>query len=1016
MSQSCRTIVLAVLCLALLSPAGADAYWFGRNKVQTLDVDRSVLVTPHFEITYAVGAEELAVRASIVAERTYREYADRLDHELEKRVPFILYSSHVEFAQTNIADDLLGEGTGGFTEPVRNRMVLPYEGSHADFVHVIRHEMVHVFMFDIAFGSSRATSPRSPFYRIPLWFAEGVAEWYASGWDAQADMYLRDASTSDYLWPLDRVGGFLVYKQGQAALRFLSERYGEEKIVEMWRMLGRTRSMDRVLETALGLEMKDLNREYLEWVRRRYWPGYGSHEEPWDIARRLTDFREEKHGVNLRPALSPDGDRLAFFSDRDGLMSLYLLSTIDGKVLHRLARGARGSRFESLHSFRSGVTFAPDGERLAFVARSGNAETLHVLRTRDGHQELSLKLGLDGASSPAWSPDGRGIVLVGTVAGRTDLYVVDLQADDPLAVAGAGAPTPLDRGAALRRLTDTIADEAAPAWSPDGRTLAYVNNPRAEVLYEFRTDAEGRRSLAWARFADAAGGSAPGHEQDSELCLLDVGAGTVRVVASGVAQPVWTGPDELCVVTEDLGPENLTVLELAPTLDAVTARRPVTRVAGAAVQPSYAPAADRLVFAAFRAGGYDLYAVDGWGDWSAREPGGTPTALPVLSPPDLVTRSAAPAPVEDPEQVGTVRDYKPRFSVDMSGALGGGDVYFSPQAGLGMANVIHLSDQLGDHRLSFLVNVYGSLEDSDLAASYAFLKRRIDYGFGVFHYKNYYNTAITSIGELLPNDTFFSERNYGFYGSATYPLNTFRRLSLEVQALASQRTQYVIDPSGLYLTAGPKRTDQLLQPSLSFVHDSAYYGYYGPVTGSRLILQYAPALPLGDALSRQTTVLDYRRYWLPMRRNTFAFRLLAAASTGDDARAFVLGGPFSLRGYDFYDYRTTSHLAGPKLVMANFEYRLPLLDALFFGWPAQWGFGPIGATLFFDVGAAWDDVFQPFGHDDAGRWGFQDLRGDYGIGIRTALGFLPLKFDWGRRTDLRGVGRTEFHFSIGPEF
>ena len=226
----------------------------------------------------------------------------------------------------------------------------------------------------------------------------------------------------------------------------------------------------------------------------------------------------------------------------------------------------------------------------------------------------------------------------------------------------------------------------------------------------------------------------------------------------------------------------------------------------------------------------------------------------------------------------------------------------------------------------------------------------------------------------------------------------------------------MIDPSGLYLTAGDQRTDKILQPTLSFVHDSAYYGYYGPVTGSRLILQYAPAIPLGDALSRQTSVLDYRRYWLPARRNTFAFRLLAAASTGRDERAFVLGGPFSLRGYDFYDYRTTTHLAGPRIVMANFEYRLPLLDAIFFGWPAQWGFGPIGATLFFDVGAAWDDTFQPFGHDAAGDWGFQDLRGDYGIGIRTALGFLPLKFDWARRTDLRGVGRTEFHFSIGPEF
>jgi len=143
---------------------------------------------------------------------------------------------------------------------------------------------------------------------------------------------------------------------------------------------------------------------------------------------------------------------------------------------------------------------------------------------------------------------------------------------------------------------------------------------------------------------------------------------------------------------------------------------------------------------------------------------------------------------------------------------------------------------------------------------------------------------------------------------------------------------------------------------------------------------------------------------------------LSAGSFGDDARAFVLGGPFTLRGYDFYDYQDTSHLAGSKIVLMNLEYRLPLLDALIFGWPGRWGFGPIGATLFFDAGAAWTDVFQPFGDDVSGTWGMKDLRGAYGLGIRTRLGFIPMKFDWGRRTDLRGAGRTEFHFSIGPEF
>ncbi len=163
-------------------------------------------------------------------------------------------------------------------------------------------------------------------------------------------------------------------------------------------------------------------------------------------------------------------------------------------------------------------------------------------------------------------------------------------------------------------------------------------------------------------------------------------------------------------------------------------------------------------------------------------------------------------------------------------------MFFSPQAGLGMANILHMSDLLGDHRLSFLLNVYGSLENSDIAASYASLKHRWDLGGGIFHFKNYYNSAFTSVGEVLPDDVFFSERNYGLFLNASYPFSTFRRLSFELQGLVSERTDYSFDPTGFYLVAANEVTHRILQPSVNFVHDSAFYGNYGPVTGSRLSL------------------------------------------------------------------------------------------------------------------------------------------------------------------------------------
>jgi Tol biopolymer transport system component len=757
-------------------------------------------------------------------------------------------------------------------------------------------------------------------------------------------------------------------------------------------------------------------------LRKQYWPSYADLEETSDIARQLTDHQKERSYFNDRPAISPAGDLIAFFSDRDGLTSLYLMSAIDGKVLRRLVQGERSSRFESLHTFRSSISFDPTGNEIAFIAKSGNRETLHTLDVNSGDITRSYPLGLDIAFSPAWSPDGRTIALVGSRHGRTDLYLLHLdgQVAPALAVV-VGAGELLEHGARLVRLTDDVGDESTPAWSPDGQRLAWGFNGRAEIDFEFEIQPDGSRRLLWARPRDEDREESRRVAPGGSIVLLNLAEMRRAVLfaeGEGRHNPVWIDDRTLCVVDDSLGIANLALVQLDSTGTAVQSQRRLTNVLGGLFSPSYAPAADRLVFSAFHAAGYDLFAVDDFRQrWSQRQPTGRPPEPITLAPPPVVPGPAPPDSLNDASRVGLIEPYKPRFSVDTSQAFGGGAIYFNSAVGLGMANVISLSDILGDHRLRFLVNFYGSFDNSDLAASYYYLKRRINYGVGVFHFRNYYNSVITSVGELLPDDTFFSERNYGIFGLASYPLNTFQRFELELQVMTSERTTFKYDETRTWLIEGDKRISRLIQPSLSFTHDSAFYGNFGPVTGSRVALSFAPTLPLsGSSLDRRTATIDLRQYWMPWFRNTFAVRLVGASSEGADPRAFVLGGPFTLRGYNFYDYQTVSHLSGTKLLMANFEYRLPLLDYLIFGWPGRWGLSGIGATLFFDLGVAWEDGVRFFGRNESGERGFEDLRGNYGFGLRARLGFLPLKFDWAWKTDLRRHQDAVFHFSIAPEF
>src|SRR5678810_1414366 len=94
--------------------------------------------------------------AARMAERWHARLERVLGHQLRGRQPLVLYASHPDFEQTNAIEGELGEGTGGVTEPLRRRIVLPLGGPLADTDHVIGHKLVHAFQFDMTTSPSSA--------------------------------------------------------------------------------------------------------------------------------------------------------------------------------------------------------------------------------------------------------------------------------------------------------------------------------------------------------------------------------------------------------------------------------------------------------------------------------------------------------------------------------------------------------------------------------------------------------------------------------------------------------------------------------------------------------------------------------------------------------------------------------------------------------------------------------------------------------------------------------------------
>ncbi len=224
-----------IFFLLLLTAQGySQSFGFGRNKVQYNDFDWQILKTEHFDIYYYAEMKEAAEKGAAFAEEGFSDLEKRFNYSITRRIPLILYSSHLHFQQTNVTPGFIPEGVGGFFEFMKGRVVVPGSGDFKRFRRVIRHELVHVFMHGKLYNLARKydrSEPASP----PLWFTEGLAEFWSGSWDSQGEMVLKDAVLHNYIIGLQNIvrvrGTYFMYKLGQDILSFIAETYGPEKIL-----------------------------------------------------------------------------------------------------------------------------------------------------------------------------------------------------------------------------------------------------------------------------------------------------------------------------------------------------------------------------------------------------------------------------------------------------------------------------------------------------------------------------------------------------------------------------------------------------------------------------------------------------------------------------------------------------------------------------------------------------------------------------------------------------------------
>ena len=276
-----RIRIAAALVAALISSApAARAQYFGQNKVQYRDFDFQVMKTRHFDIYYYPEEQAAVADAARMAERWYTRLSPRArTTSSRQRQPIVLYASHTHFEQTNTLSGFIGEGTGGVTELLKRRVVLPMAGPIAETDHVLGHELVHAFQFDITGrGAGPLSSGNMPVRAssFPLWFIEGMAEYLSIGpVDPHTAMWMRDSVARNKMPRIDQLDSpeYFPYRYGQALWAYVAGRWGDEIVARALRASLRGNvDAEQILEGVTGLPSKELSKQWHEALQAQYRP------------------------------------------------------------------------------------------------------------------------------------------------------------------------------------------------------------------------------------------------------------------------------------------------------------------------------------------------------------------------------------------------------------------------------------------------------------------------------------------------------------------------------------------------------------------------------------------------------------------------------------------------------------------------------------------------------------------------------------------------------------------------
>ncbi len=425
---------------------------YGKNRIQYRLFDWRFYSTPHFNIYYYNGGQNLAKHVASYLEEEHTRITDIMGYAPYAKTKIFLYNSNLDLNQSNVGLNEAKFDIAGQTNFLESQIEIAFSGSTKSFKQDLIYEIAISYVNDMLFGGLVSEVLSSNYlFTVPEWFTKGISAYIAYGWSAEMDDFAREFLLNENVNRITRLEGEEVKLAGQSIWNFISETYGRINISSILNLTRIIRNEEKSITNSLGIPYKKFLMDYKSFYLMN--PIEGTDELP---SKKNKINSVWKSADTYKSKISPNGQWLAYSANKNGRYKVKLHHLGSNKTEIIIRNGIKrtdGKAFLEAPVFDWG-----DSATLGIVVYERGVNLLKLYNPYTKNWQTRDLRRFDQINQMDIYPNGKTAVISVSNNAQSDLFLIS-----------TGRPN-------VRRLTNDVYDDLFPSFIPDTKKIIFSSN------------------------------------------------------------------------------------------------------------------------------------------------------------------------------------------------------------------------------------------------------------------------------------------------------------------------------------------------------------------------------------------------------------------------------------------------------------------------------------------------------------------------------------------------------------